>query len=176
SVKILTTSFPIPMVGEEIERQSYPSVRTSSAVMKAIVGAVLSLFFGGVFCTDNVVFESGAKKVQLLELFTSEGCSSCPPAEASLGRLVNDPRLWYEFVSVAFHVDYWDHLGWKDPFASAEWTKRQRLYAAKWNAESVYTPAFVLNGGERRDASVPAVNDDAPGILRATVRGGNNVL
>ena len=110
------------------------SVQTSSVVMKPIIGLILLLFFGDVLCADNVVFESGAKKVQLLELFTSEGCSSCPPAEASLGRLVNDPRLWHEFVPVAFHVDYWDRLGWKDPFASAEWTKRQRLYAANWNA------------------------------------------
>jgi hypothetical protein len=144
--------------------------------MKTIITIVLLLLFGGALCADNVVFESGPKRVQLLELFTSEGCSSCPPAEAALAKLVRDSRLWHEFVPVAFHVDYWDNLGWKDPFASAEWTKRQRFYAAKWNAESVYTPAFVLNGREWRDASVPVVNDEAPGILRATVRGDNNVL
>ena len=164
------------MVAEEIERQSYPSVRTTSAVVKAIIAVVLSLFFGGVLCADDVVFESGPKKVQLLELFTSEGCSGCPPAEASLGRLVNDPRLWHEFVPVAFHVDYWDRLGWKDPFASAEWTRRQRLYATNWNAESVYTPAFVLNGREWRGASVPAINGEGPGVLKATVRDDNSVL
>jgi len=175
SVKILTTSLPIPMIGEEIE-QSYSSLRISSAVMKAIIGVVLFLFFGGVLCADNVVFESGPKKVQLLELFTSEGCSSCPLAEASLGRLVNDPRLWHQFVPVAFHVDYWDRLGWKDPFASAEWTKRQRLYAANWNAESVYTSAFVLNGREWRDARVPVINVEGPGPLKATVRSDNTVL
>jgi hypothetical protein len=144
--------------------------------MKTIIVVVLLLFFGGVLCADNVVFESGLKRVQLLELFTSEGCSSCPPAEAALAKLVRDSRLWHEFVPVAFHVDYWDRLGWKDPFASAEWTKRQRLYAAKWNTESVYTPAFVLNGREWRDASIPVVNDEAPGILRATFRDDNNVL
>src|SRR5438132_945606 len=152
------------------------SVQTSSVVMKPIIGLILLLFFGDVLCADDVVFESGPKKVQLLELFTSEGCSSCPPAEASLGRLVNDRRLWREFVPVAFHVDYWDRLGWKDPFASAEWTKRQRLYAANWNAESVYTPAFVLNGREWRDASVPAINSEGPGVLKATVRYDNSVL
>ena len=147
-----------------------------SAVMKTIIAVVLLLFFRGSACADNLVFDSGPKKVQLLELFTSEGCSSCPPAEALLGRLVNDPRLWHEFVPVAFHVDYWDRLGWKDPFASAEWTRRQHLYAANWNAGSVYTPAFVLNGREWRGASIPVVNDETPGILRATVRGDNNVL
>ena len=125
---------------------------------------------------DPIVFESGPKKVQLLELFTSEGCSSCPPAEASLSRLVGDSRLWRDFVPVAFHVDYWDRLGWKDPFASAEWTKRQQTYAANWRAESVYTPAFVLNGHEWRNTTVPAVNDEAPGVLEATVHGDNTVM
>jgi hypothetical protein len=125
---------------------------------------------------DPVIFESGPKKVQLLELFTSEGCSSCPPAEAWLSRLVNDSRLWREFVPVAFHVDYWDRLGWKDPFASAEWTKRQQTYAENWKAESVYTPAFVLNGREWRNATIPVVNDAAPGVLKTTVQDSNAVM
>jgi hypothetical protein len=144
--------------------------------MKPIIGIMLLLFCGSALGADNLVFQAGPKKVQLLELFTSEGCSSCPPAEASLGRLVNDPRLWHQFVPVAFHVDYWDRLGWKDPFASAEWTQRQRLYAANWNAESVYTPNFVLDGREWENATVPVVNVDAPGILRVIVRGDDNVL
>ena len=156
--------------------QPSSSAQTNAANMKAIIGVMPLLFFGGVLCADNLVFESGPKKVQLLELLPPEGCSSCPSAEASLGRLVNDPRLWHEFVPVAFHVDYWDRLGWKDPFASAEWTKRQRLYAANWNAESVYTPAFVLNGREWRDARVPVINDGGPGALSATVRSDNSVL
>ena len=125
---------------------------------------------------DSVTFESGPKKVQLLELFTSEGCSSCPPAEASLSRLVSDSRLWRDFIPVAFHVDYWDRLGWKDPLASAEWTKRQQTYAANWGAESVYTPAFVLNGHEWRNATISAVNDEAPGVLEAAVHGDNTVI
>ena len=124
---------------------------------------------------DPVTFESGPKKVQLLELFTSEGCSSCPPAEASFSRLANDSRLWHEFVPVAFHVDYWDRLGWKDSLASAEWTKRQETYATNWRAEIVYTPAFVLNGREWRSASVPSANEDAPGVLKIGMRGDNIV-
>jgi len=122
------------------------------------------------------IFESGPQKVHLIELFTSQGCSSCPPAEASLGRLVNDPRLWREFMPVAFRVDYWDRLGWKDPFASAEWTRRQRVYAANWNAESVYAPAFVLNGREWQDARVPVLSGEAPGLLKATVRSDHTVV
>jgi len=137
------------------------------------------IFFSSVFqmpAADPVTFQSGPKKVQLLELFTSEGCSSCPPAEASFSRLVGDSRLWRDFVPVAFHVDYWDRLGWKDPFASAEWTKRQQTYAANWRADSVYTPAFVLNGHEWRNTTVPTVNDEAPGVLEATIRRDNTVM
>jgi hypothetical protein len=84
--------------------------------------------------------------------------------------------LWRAFVPIAFHVDYWDRLCWKDPFASPKWTKRQRVYAANWNAESVYTPNFVLDGREWGNATVPVVNVEAPGILRAIVRGDDNIL
>jgi hypothetical protein len=93
-------------------------------------------------------FESGPAQVSLLELYTSEGCSSCPPAEAWLSGLAQNPALWKTVVPVAFHVDYWDNLGWKDSFSSREYTQRQRRYAANWGSDSVYTPAFVLNGAE----------------------------
>jgi hypothetical protein len=93
-------------------------------------------------------FESGPAQVSLLELYTSEGCSSCPPAEAWLSALSQNPKLWKVVVPVAFHVDYWDNLGWKDWFSSREFTQRQRRYAASWGSGSVYTPAFVLNGAE----------------------------
>jgi hypothetical protein len=93
-------------------------------------------------------FESGPAQVSLLELYTSEGCSSCPPAEAWLSSLSRNPELWKAVVPVAFHVDYWDNLGWKDEFSSGEFTQRQRHYAANWGSGSVYTPGFVLNGAE----------------------------
>jgi hypothetical protein len=144
--------------------------------MKTIIAVALLLSFRLVVCADNPVFESGPKKVQLLELFTSEGCSSCPPAEAALARLVKDPRLWRDFVPIAFHVDYWDRLGWRDPLASAEWTKRQQLYAAKWNADSVYTPAFVLDGREWRGATVPVGENKAIGTLKVAVQADNSFL
>jgi hypothetical protein len=141
-----------------------------------IVGVILVLFFGQASFADNPVFGSGPKRVQLLELFTSEGCSSCPPAEAALSKLVNDPRLWREFVPIAFHVHYWDRLGWKDPFASAEWTKRQQIYAASWNAESMYTPAFVLDGREWRGANIPVTDEKAVGILKVAVQANDKFL
>ncbi len=93
-------------------------------------------------------FESGETQTALLELYTSEGCSSCPPAEARLGKLRDDPGLWKQFVPVAFHVDYWDNLGWPDRFASPMFTRRQYDYAARWGTGTVYTPAFVQNGRE----------------------------
>ena len=96
------------------------------------------------------VFRSGPNPTSLIELFTSEGCSSCPPAEKWLGGLAAEAGLWREFVPVAFHVDYWDGLGWPDRFASAENTRRQETYSAAWRSPSIYTPGFVLNGHEWR--------------------------
>jgi hypothetical protein len=100
---------------------------------------------------DSIEFQSGASQTALLELYTSEGCSSCPPAETWLSRLKESPKLWKDFVPVAFHVDYWDYLGWKDPFAAEVYTERQHEYASLWRSRSVYTPGFVLNGKEWRD-------------------------
>ena len=110
-------------------------------------------------------FESGETQTVLVELFTSEGCSSCPPAEARLAKLQTDPGLWKDFVPVAFHVDYWDRLGWTDRFASPAFTKRQYEYAGRWRSGSVYTPAFVRNGHEG-DGPVAA---GKPGRLRVEV-------
>lgn len=86
----------------------------------------------------------------VLELFTSQGCSSCPPADALLGRLVRRPGM----IALAWHVDYWDRLGWRDPFASRAATERQRAYAARLGAE-VYTPALVIGGRRMEVGSDP---------------------
>ena len=82
--------------------------------------------------------------VVVMELFTSQGCSSCPPADEILGQyaLKNDTHI----IPLAFHVDYWNRLGWTDSFSTAKYTNRQRNYAAKFGGESVYTPQIVLNG------------------------------
>ena len=94
------------------------------------------------------VFRSGPGRVALIELYTSEGCSSCPPAEKWLGGLRDDAGLWQTFVPVAFHVNYWDHLGWRDALATKAFTDREHAYARAWGAETVYTPCFVRNGSE----------------------------
>jgi hypothetical protein len=119
----------------------------------------------------DVVFESRPTRTHLLELFTSEGCSSCPPAEVWLNNLKNEPRLWQDFVPIVFHVDYWDHLGWRDPFASKTWTERQADYSARWKSGSVYTPAFVLDGVAWHNTALPPAATEAPGVLKLTIKG-----
>ena len=124
-------------------------------------------------------FESGPAQVALVELYTSEGCSSCPPAEAWLSRQKENPQLWKQLVPVAFHVDYWDRLGWRDRFSSKKWTERQSRYAAFWRRDSVYTPAVVVNGREQRgwSTSNPASpNDTRVGRLSATTIDGKTFL
>ncbi len=95
-------------------------------------------------------FTSPSQQTTLLELYTSEGCSSCPPADNWLSSLKNHPQLWKKIIPIAFHVDYWDHLGWKDPFARAEYSQRQRDYARFNRLRTVYTPGFLQNGEEWR--------------------------
>jgi len=119
----------------------------------------------------ETVADSGGGRVALIELYSSEGCSSCPPAERWLGGLKDQPGLWRDFVPVAFPVDYWDGLGWKDPFATPANTARQRRYAAEWKTETTYTPEFVLDGAEWRGGSVPAASGNSPGRLRVEALG-----
>ncbi len=97
-----------------------------------------------------VDLSSTAEQAQLLELYTSEGCSSCPPADRWLSSLLDSPDLWCRVVPVAFHVDYWDYIGWTDRFASKAFSDRQRAYARAGDISSVYTPGFVLAGNEWR--------------------------
>jgi hypothetical protein len=78
----------------------------------------------------------------VVELFTSEGCSSCPPADAFLNELVRQPSL----IALSFHVDYWDYLGWRDTLGLPESTKRQRDYATRRKDGRVYTPQIIVNG------------------------------
>lgn len=114
---------------------------------------------------------SGPERVSLIELYTSEGCSSCPPADRWLGALRSDDGLWTHVVPVAFHVTYWDNLGWPDRFASADFTRREYAYAARWGSRSVYTPCFVRDGSEWRPSEGGAsTRADRPGVLRV-VRG-----
>lgn len=78
----------------------------------------------------------------VVELFTSQGCSSCPPADAMLHELAQREDV----IALALHVDYWDYIGWKDQFAKPEYTQRQRQYAVLGHRRSVYTPQMIING------------------------------
>ena len=134
------------------------------------------LFWSSLFliCTSSVdaqhVFQSPEHQVSLVELYTSEGCSSCPPAEKKLNSLIDEKGLWNQFVPVAFHVDYWNYLGWDDRFAKPEFTTRQRRYSKHWNARTIYTPCFVVNGEATRHP-VPKAGKKYPGQLKAALRG-----
>ena len=119
-------------------------------------------------------FSSGGTRTHLVELYSSEGCSSCPPAEKWLGDLRAEAGLWRDFVPVAFHVVYWDHLGWRDRFASKDFTARQYAYASQWRSESVYTPGLVLDGAEWRSASgrhLPSPSMEKSGVLSVEYAG-----
>lgn len=119
----------------------------------------------GLGAAEPFRFTSGPAQVSLVELYTSEGCSSCPPAERWLGGLREAPGLWRDFVPVAFHVDYWNRLGWPDRFATRAFTQREYDYAAAWRSESVYTPCFVRDGAEWRGGGEIAPADRNAGQL-----------
>ena len=127
------------------------------------------LMLTSIAAAGDIVIESPPTRAHLIELFTSEGCSSCPPADAWLRGLKSERGLWREFVPVAFHVNYWDHLGWSDRLASPRFTQRQRDYAALWRANSVYTPGFVLDGREWRDRVLPRASGEKAGVLKVRV-------
>jgi hypothetical protein len=97
-----------------------------------------------------LTLESPLERVNLLELYTSHGCSSCPPADAWLRKLERHPGLWRQLIPLAFHVDYWDDLGWPDRFASPAFSDRQQDHRRQGAIRSVYTPGFLLNGQEWR--------------------------
>ena len=84
--------------------------------------------------------------VVLIELFTSQGCSSCPPADRLLSRLAEDKTLAGRVIPLSFHVDYWNRIGWTDPFSAKRWSDRQRAYAQAFGSNRLYTPQLVVAG------------------------------
>jgi hypothetical protein len=100
------------------------------------------------FSVQAIEFHSGPYKVQLLELYSSQGCSSCPPAQHWISGFVDQPELWTDFIPVVFHVDYWDGLGWKDPYSLSEFSQRQQRYKRQGLSKGVYTPGFIFDGQE----------------------------
>ena len=103
-----------------------------------------------VFAGTPIVVNSGDRQTAVVELYTSEGCSSCPRADRWLEKLVTTPQQDLDLLALAFHVDYWDHLGWKDRFSNVDYTKRQRVLGANNRQRTIYTPEFFVNGKEAR--------------------------
>ena len=119
---------------------------------------------------------SGPQKATLIELYTSQGCSSCPPAEQYLNSLKDHSELWKTYIPVALHVDYWDYIGWKDKFALPENTTRQRQYAKVNKQRTIYTPGFFVNGKPWRRSfydRTPDVEKQRTGTLRIDLEGKN---
>ena len=115
-------------------------------MIKRILYRVICLLPIMVQANDTLTFQSGELQTTFIELYTSEGCSSCPPADRWLSQLKDDPTLWQDKVPIAFHVDYWDYIGWKDSLALPGNTQRQGQYKAENKIGFVYTPGFVING------------------------------
>jgi hypothetical protein len=120
-----------------------------SIKMFALVALLLTAAFGSTAFINTRLLKTVAKSENkgfaVVELFTSEGCSSCPPADQLIAKIQKEDADKPVYI-LAFHVDYWNSLGWKDGFSSADYSKRQRDYASYLHLESVYTPQAVVNG------------------------------
>ncbi|SFV37558.1 hypothetical protein SAMN05216456_2985 [Devosia crocina] len=127
----------------------------SRPLFASIAGAALLFGLSAVTSAETIHFEPKA----VVELFTSQGCASCPPADALLTSLADSEDV----VALAYHVDYWDYVGWKDTFAHEAYSDRQRAYAKSWGSSRIYTPQIVVNGtravvGSRRNEVQDAVD------------------
>ena len=118
--------------------------------IKAALFFSLLVYFSNVYAEQTVQFSSNDKQNIMVELFTSQGCSSCPPAEHWLNGFEHNEKLWNEIVPIAFHVDYWDNLGWPDPYAKHAYSARQYRHQQQDHIRSVYTPGVLANGQEWR--------------------------
>jgi len=109
--------------------------------------------------------EEGVAAPAVVELFTSQGCNSCPPADQMLGELARRADV----IALSLHVNYWDYIGWPDPFASAKHTERQQAYVRRLEGRYVYTPQIVVDG--REQVSGTRAEEVADAIVRARRRG-----
>lgn len=141
--------------------------------------AVLVLMFSVLGCWNPGFAQPQAtKRPVVIELFTSQGCSSCPPADELLGELVRQPNV----IALGFHVDYWNNLGWRDPYSMPEATQRQERYAGALQLSSAFTPQVIIDGrssfvGSDRRRIVAAIADTSSGIpIVATVANGELVV
>ena len=140
-----------------------PLRQVFAAVSAAI--ATAATFAASGQCTAT----SGATVPVIVELYTSEGCDSCPPADRWLSKTITERSKDDHFIALAYHVDYWDYIGWKDAFAQPAFTQRQSSLAANGGASGVYTPQIFVNGKDDRSWTGGAANLGA-GSKAATVK------
>ena len=114
---------------------------------------LLGLFTLSVHAGEPITVKNSDRQVAVVELYTSQGCHSCPPADRWLSQLESGLGDQFEVLPLGFHVDYWNYLGWKDQFSRKEFTSRQRQLGANNQQRTIYTPEFFVNGLETRGAS-----------------------
>ena len=137
-------------------------------ISRQIAGAVLCCLFPvSQSMPAECTAKSGSGIAALVELYTSEGCDSCPPADEWLRKLPSAGFELQRVVPLALHVDYWDYIGWKDPFANAGFSARQREIAAINHTRVIYTPQIVVGGRDYRDWSSAARFKDAVSAINA---------
>lgn len=143
--------------------------------MRKVLALVIILLHSTWAPAADCITTSGDKRVALLELYTSEGCSSCPPADRWLSKLTADKAVPETLLPLAFHVDYWNALGWNDPYSQGKFSDRQRQHSRRRGARFVVTPQFLLDGQPYQrpflfgdlDAKMQAINRTPP---RARIR------
>ena len=118
-----------------------------------LLACILSLSTTAAMALERLSVSSSSQQTAVVELFTSEGCSSCPPADRWFEAMVQLPSGEIDVLALAFHVDYWDYIGWKDRFGSPKYTKRQRQLGAINKQRTIYTQEFFVNGIEARGTS-----------------------
>lgn len=145
----------------------------TNGIPRILSGAVLAIGLlgsGAASPQESSKAPETKRSLVVVELFTSEGCSSCPPADALLARLAEENAADHaQIVALEEHVDYWDDLGWRDPFSSHNWTERQFVYAGVLGNENPYTPQMVVDGsveftGSRAQQAEKAIAEAAARI------------